>query len=228
MKKIIHLILCFFVIQGIIEPLQAQSDKFKERVIATIPESYKTITFVYVAPDGDTFVYAGQKDDGIAVSYCGKEIVTGLENEIEQASEKSNSSNSILLFGSWDNEKYVIIFNDKVHKTQANKWGNRLESIDVSPNGQHMAYLAKENNKQNLYVDGKLITTRAQYLGSSISWAKALRINNDGLWAITARKQNKDYILTWDHEYGPYEGVGNPVFSSDGKHPSSRAIASRG
>lgn len=215
MKNVIHFLSIFLFI-GLTTPLRAQSDKFTERVLATIPDTYKMVTFAYVAPDGVAFVYAGQKEDGTAVSFCGKEIVTGLENEIELSSKCNN--NCILLFGSWDQEKYVLIFNNRVFKTQANKWGNHLSSEDVSPNGQHIAYLAEEKDKENLYVDGTLIAISAQYLGSSSYPNNALRINNDGLWVITARKHNKDYILTLDREFGPYDGVGEPVFSPDGKH----------
>lgn len=199
-----------------IEPLKAQVDKFKERVIATIPDSYLTVNFAYVAPDGETYVYAGQKNDGTAVTYNGKEIATGLIGGFYQYPPEK--SKNILLEGTWGAEKYVLIFNDQVYKTQANRAGMYLEAVTQSTEEPHIAYLANENNKRNLYVDGQLIVTNAQYLGSSMRSNGEVKITNEGTWAVTASKDKHDYILTANREYGPFEHVGLPVFSPDGKH----------
>jgi hypothetical protein len=183
------------------------------KVIYMIPPQYKMLSAIEVLPDLKTFGFAGITDAGGSANYNGADVVTGLEEEgLGVAVEGAG-----ILFSASKSGGAIKILNDKVYPPEGARRLGNLNSVAVSPNGQHIAYITQENDGYHLWVDGKSVH-KDSYIGVAYSPNDALKITDEGI-AFTMVGYGNEWRMLSGQTTGPqYSGVGEPEITPDGKH----------
>ena len=184
-------------------------------LVFTIPPQYKILSAIEVLPDHETFAFAGLTDSGGAANYCGTEVATGLEEEGIYMGIESRAIQLAARKGG----KALRIVNGKVYPGS--------DSLAISPNGQHSAYISQESDGFHLWVDGKSIY-KDRYIGESHFPNKALRISDGGV-AFTMAGYGGAWRMLNGQTPGPlYANVGEPAITPDGTHLAYLAVKKTG
>jgi WD40 repeat protein len=95
-----------------------------------------------------------------------------------------------------------------------------IESVLVSPGGQHVVFSAKRDEKWVKMLDDKELGPAFDELGGGFWFWGAAEL---GRYAYAAKRGKKWLIVADSKEGLEYEEVGRPVFNSDGHHLAYRA-----
>ena len=189
--------------------------RFNENILATVPETYNTVSSVKILSDGRTFGYLARKGSRFAVIFNGREV-TELDpdrqvNIFGGPGLIKNPGGGILFFGK-RNGKCVIVLDDLVTETP------NMDSIAhyaVSQNGKHFAYFTKIKTNQVylLNVDGK------EY--GSYDGVGKIALGNDGNFGVAVRRgkfpRGTELLITEGGTEIPYKSIKGPIFTPDGK-----------
>lgn len=184
-------------------------------LVFTIPPQYKILSAIEVLPDHETFAFVGLTDSGGAANYSGTEVATGLEEEGVYIGVEGRGIRLEARKGG----KVLCIVNGKVYPGS--------QSLAISPNGEHTAYITQESDGFHLWVDGKSIY-KDRYIGESHFPNKALKISDGGLAFTMAGYGGEWRMLSGQTPGPPYASVGEPAITPDGTHLAYLALKKAG
>lgn len=83
------------------------------------------------------------------------------------------------------------------------------ESFQSSPDSRHVAFIARQNGRQVLYIDGRA--------GEEFDEIGRVLLADNGRWAHAAIRDRQAFVVRDRRTSGPYERVGAMYLSADGR-----------
>lgn len=203
---------------------KSQSENISSPQINTSPEA-STLTQPFILPPGNKilsgpFYSPDHKHSALVVQtgdslensnfYVVYDNIPGKQygNIVANIVFSQDSQKFAYVAGSKGGKDYVVIVNGQEIATY-----DHIYFPTFSPDGKRLAFTAFKGDKQLVVLDGKE-GKQYEYIPDHLIFSPDSKLL---AYHATAQKNTISYVVVGDKEIGPYDNVGNIIFSADSK-----------